>query len=244
MALSCQSQLENLITDFNTFINGAENANVTLSDGAILPSYRKYAISDLTRTGNALQNRLYFKGDIISKGTDIYVCLNDIQVSGLVLNMLYWKKIGNFDVVSGNGISAYLEYDYASNSILNSRNVVSAIVSTIDSSLITITLQDSIPVEEKIVCVASADIRNISYSLIDNPTISTNSTSTTILNSNVLTKQLSGRIISNTGNQIQVGINQGGLAALYNSSNGVYSSINEYQRNIFKPVVSFLFLTF
>lgn len=142
--LVCADEAEDFINDLKSFINGPQDQNVVLSDSSIIESYRKYAISDMTRTGNPLQIRLYFKDDVITYNNNIYVCLQENQVTTLSsIDTNYWKKVGNFDSVVGNGLTAYLSYDKGNDRILFSDGILSVVKSTADSSLLTIKLKQA-----------------------------------------------------------------------------------------------------
>ena len=238
--LVCADDAEDLINDINLFISGPEDEDVVLSDSSVIESYRKYAISDMTRTGNSMQLRLYFKDDIISYNDDIYVCLADNEVTTLAsINPTFWQKVGNFDTVVGNGISAYLAYDKANNKILFSQGILSVVKSTVDSSLITVVLSEA--TTGKIGAIFGADIRNIDYSKLLDSSLNTNNSYT----SGFYQKTVVGRVISNDADTIEIGINQGAYYIdLYAGNINNLTILNPTDRDVFNPIIFIAFIAY
>lgn len=244
--LVCADEAEDFINDLKSFINGPQDQNVVLSDSSIIESYRKYAISDMTRTGNPLQIRLYFKDDVITYNNNIYVCLQENQVTTLSsIDTNYWKKVGNFDSIVGNGLTAYLSYDKGNDRILFSDGILSVVKSTVDSSLLTIKLKQA--TTGKIGVIFGSDIRNMDYSLLMDTT--TNRPGSDPIhqyyNSGFYQKKIVGRVISNSGDTIEVGINQGAyLINLIAGNINNFKIFNPSDRDVFSPIVNMAFVAY
>ena len=244
--LVCADEAENFINDLKSFINGPQDQNVILSDSSIIESYRKYAISDMTRTGNPLQLRLYFKDDIVPYNNDIYVCLSDNEVTTLdSINPTYWQKVGNFDSIVGNGITAYLSYDKGNDKILFSQGILSVIKSTVDSSLITIKLTQ--PTTGKIGVIFGSDVRYMDYSLLMDTTINRPGSDPSLYyyNSGFYQKKIVGRVINNSGDTIEVGINQGAyLIDVIAGDINNFKIFNPTDRDVFSPIINMIFIAY
>lgn len=136
--LTCPDKLENVINDYNEFIYGADTADVTLSDGFVMPSYQKFAKDSLGRTGNLwVSTTDYLNGDIITKNNRLFIA--EISSKGQDPETViapgaisYWKEVKKEDLspVEGKGISGFVTFIPASLAIIGSRNVDSVTIST------------------------------------------------------------------------------------------------------------------
>ena len=266
--IPCADNIEALASDVDIFLKGGITSSVVLSGGKVIPSYRKYVIEDLTRTGNNIQARTYFVDDIISYNREIYICKRDNTISNVLatLNPLNWQKVGNFEVVSGTGFDAYLSYDMKDRKILASANIASVTISNVDSDTFTVKLTKPVPRGiNKLGVIISTDVSNsnnlnLFQSQIQNTTnkddsyIGTQKKNVQYARGGALPLAEMfpvGKIITNSGNDYTIKIQQG---IKYFSSSITQrppytapQSINNYEylnsgsRGVFKPIVNMLF---
>lgn len=145
MAFKCTDTLTNLIADFDLFINGANNADVTLSDNHIMPSYQKFCIEQLTRTGNVWSAiKTYLINDIITYNNKIFISLTNNLNKQPDLYLTDFREIKQESTKAGFGISGYLSYYMQDMNIVASKEVLS--VTQISEDEHEITLSDNIRV--------------------------------------------------------------------------------------------------
>ena len=140
--IKCPENLENLINDYDTFINGEKTDTVILSDSIEIDSYRKYAIAEILKPGSLYNSTYtYQKDDIVSFDNNVFVCLKnckDIDTS----DKTYWKAIKTDAVVEGYGIAGYVSFLLSNLTILYSKNVNSVAVSDDDDISIIIDIEN------------------------------------------------------------------------------------------------------
>lgn len=123
--IPCFTDIQNFINDFNTWINGADNANVVLHDSYTMPSYRRFAREELYRPGVAWISTVnYLKDDIISYGSNIYLALSN-NINVLPTNTTYWRKVETGAIKEGIGISSFISFLSNSKTILTTKNIES-----------------------------------------------------------------------------------------------------------------------
>lgn len=123
--LQCRQDLENYINDYNTFISGDSDKDVTLSDNFVMNSYRKFAISDLIRHGKKWSStETYQFDDVVSFNGDIYIAKNANINLQPDQNTNTWLKIEVDATVEGLGFHGYVSF-YTSGGIIISKNVKS-----------------------------------------------------------------------------------------------------------------------
>lgn len=124
--IPCFTDIQTFINDFNIWVNGADNANVTLSGNFVMPSYRKFAKEELYRPGvNWSSTMTYLKDDIISFQNNIYVALSDNINKDPIANILVWRKIATGAIKEGIGISGFCSFLSNSKTLLTSKNLES-----------------------------------------------------------------------------------------------------------------------
>jgi len=124
--IQCATELTNYINDYNAFLAGADTADVTLSDGFITPSYQKFALSELLRTGVKWSaTEIYQPDDVISRNGKLYVSYVGNTNVDPELDANTWKLVEIGSATEGQGSSGFLSFDSASGSIITSKNVLS-----------------------------------------------------------------------------------------------------------------------
>lgn len=269
--LSCALDIQNLAGDVSTFLNGGVNNDVTLSDGVIIPSYRKYVISDLTRTGNNVQARVYFVDDIITYQYETYVCIKDCSISNVIspLNPLEWRKIGNFASIEGTGFDAFLSFDLQKQKVIASANIESVIVNFEDTNLIQVKISKSVSGANKMGVIFTSDVTNIPNEglFVDNIQNTIDGVGYTAIGSQsnysrystypffrLASTMPSAKVVLNNDNNYHIKVVQGyqfysGRATSYNgdASNPVTYSLANYNyrnpedSNVFKSVINLMF---
>ena len=237
--IPCAADIELLAADIDIFLKGGINNDVVISGGKTLPSYRKYVISDLTRTGNNVQARTYFIDDVITYNQETYVCIKDNVITNVnnQLSPTDWQKVGNFSVVSGVGFDAYLSYDMRERKIISSANVASVIVSNQDSNVFSVKLTKEVPAGlNKLGVIFSVDVSSIPsdeifLSQIQNACGNTDSY-IGVQNSNIqyarggayplASAMPTAKILSNSGNDYTIRVEMG--MKYFNSGAGTGSS--------------------
>jgi len=141
----CPTNLENLIKDYDTFIQGPDNSTVTLSDGYVTPSYRQFAINEFSRAGVLWSNvKIYKKDDMVTKNEIVYIALKDNKSEDPYLYQNSWKALERVGVVEGSGLSAYVTFLIDDFDILESRHVTSIV--SVSEDTFEITVDDTVRV--------------------------------------------------------------------------------------------------
>ena len=247
--IPCAADIELLASDIDIFLKGGINNNVVISGGKTLPSYQKYVVDDLTRTGNNVQARTYFVDDVITYNNETYVCIKDNVITNVNNPLLStnWQKVGNFSVVSGVGFDAYLSYDMKDRKILSSANIASVIVSNQDSNVFSVKLTKPVPTGlNKLGVIFSVDATNIPNDEIFLSQIQNNCSNTDsyigVQNKSVLyskggalplaSAMPTSKILSNSGNDYTIRVEMG--TKYFSSGTGTGSS----QRPPYTPPIN------
>jgi len=194
----CPVTLENLINDFSAFIQGDDTADVTLSDGFVMPSFQKFAIGELSRSGNVWDaTKTYLREDMITKNERLFTALTNNLNSDPETQINDWKEIKKESAQDGYGISGYVSFNINPFAIIASRYVTS--VSKLSEEEYLITLDNAIRVGagNKIAYGFSYEQEGIDESLIF----------TNDSNSQSFQYFIYGRTTLNDDNQIQIKIN-------------------------------------
>lgn len=234
--------IQNLTEDMGDFINGGASSNVSLSDGFILPSYRNFAINDLTRTGNSVQEIQYYEGDIVTFNNNMYLCLeNTVVTDNSIEPGSAFKKVGN-ETKSGWGFSAIAEYNSSSDQIIFSKGIVSITKDSSTSTNYTVKLKDeALGSSGKIGFIVSYDARNTGYEILGNldqlESVSSGSSPDSFYK-----KQVTGRVLVNGSNEVKLKVETGLLRISVNDTTGLYNVYKSEFKNSFNPVISFAFI--
>lgn len=145
MAIECPTLLENLINDFDTFVNGAAIDDVTLSDAHVMPSYRKFSIGELDRVGKTWDiTKTYLEDDIVTKSEKLYTAKVDNIGKDPEIETLSWEEITKDGTTEGIGISAYVTFFLQDYKIAASKEVDS--VTSISTDEFEVTVSDKVRV--------------------------------------------------------------------------------------------------
>jgi len=203
MAVLCAQDLENLINDFDTFMFGGDTSDVILSDSHSMPSYRKFSIDELSRTGNIWSSiKTYLIDDIITKNNKMFVAIRSNINKDPEIETLDWKEIKKDGTTAGFGISAYCSFLVKTGDILTSKYIDS--ITIISDTEFQITVNDAIRVGvgNRLVFGASYSSEDIDETLIKLGTTTTTPLSYFIFwkvvenNDNILRVKYNGNKVS------------------------------------------------
>jgi hypothetical protein len=167
MAVLCAADLENLINDFDTFMYSGATSDVVLSDLHSMPSYRKFSIDELSRTGNIWSSlKTYLIDDVITKNNKMFVAIRSNINKDPEVETLDWKEIKKDGTTAGFGISAYCSFLVKTGDILASKYIES--ITIINDTEFQITVNDAIRVGvgNRLVFGASYSSEDIDETLI------------------------------------------------------------------------------
>jgi hypothetical protein len=143
MAVLCTTAVANFINDYNAFIQGGPTANVTLSDGFVMPSYQKYMLSQIvSNAATWTAATTYIIDDMISWNGALYVSLTNNVGKQPDVSTIDWKLISFTGTKSGRGIIGFVSFQLKSGNIITSKNVLA--VNVLNSNEFSVVVNDSI----------------------------------------------------------------------------------------------------
>lgn len=126
MTAETLDKLKKFSSDLDLFLTTHETQDVVLSDGAIIPSYRKFAKEKSLKNARKWNaDYTYDAGDVVSDNEKLYLALKNTREP--LSNRTDWRFIVNASGMQGTGLSAFCSYDTLTNEITTSRNILSVV---------------------------------------------------------------------------------------------------------------------